>query len=161
MRRYLQLSIATFLFLVPAVQAQDARSASDERERRRIEKQAARMEQEDNPAIANYLSDDWVCVGLRALSKREFLQNVRNNGAAHRLEQSSATPAHAYTNEKNHMQVRLFGDTVVTYVKVYRQSPDITEFFHEDDTDVFTRDAGGWHLRFSKILPVPMRSASE
>jgi len=75
--------------------------------------------------------------------------------------QSSGAPAQAYTIEKQDLEVRLFGDTtVVTYVKIYRQSLDPQKFFHEDDTDVFTRDAGGWHLRFTKILPAPVQSAS-
>jgi hypothetical protein len=43
MRRYLLFSIATFLFPTPGVQAQDARSASDERELRRIEKETGRI----------------------------------------------------------------------------------------------------------------------
>ena len=139
------------------------RSASDERELRRIEKETGRMEQEDNSAIADYLADDWVCVGLKALTKREFVQNVRTNAATRRFStsQSSGAPAHAYTIEKQDLQVRLFGHTaVVTYVNVYRQSLDAAKFFHEDDTDVFTRDSGGWHLRFTKILPVPVQSAS-
>ena len=163
MRRYLLLSIATFLFPTLGVQAQDARSASDERELRRIEMETGRMEQQDNPAIADYLSDDWVCVGLKALGKREFLENVRTNAATHRFSTSpsSGAPAEAYAIEKQDLQVRLFGDTaVVTYVKIYRQSLDALKFFHEDDTDVFTRDAGGWHLRFTKIMPVPVQSAS-
>jgi hypothetical protein len=91
MRRYWLLSIATFLFPTLGVRAQDVRSASDERELRRIEKETGRMEQEDNSAIANYLSDDWVCVGLRALSKHEFLQNVRSNAATHRFSTSPSS----------------------------------------------------------------------
>jgi hypothetical protein len=48
--------------------------------------------------------------------------------------------------------VRVFGDTaVVTYIKEYRQTPDTSKFFNEDDTDVFTRDASGWHLRYTRI----------
>jgi ketosteroid isomerase-like protein len=66
-----------------------------------------------------------------------------------------------YTIEKKNMQVHVFGDTaVVTYVKEYRQTPDTTKFFSEDDTDVFTREAGGWRLRFTKVVPVQTQAAS-
>jgi ketosteroid isomerase-like protein len=66
-----------------------------------------------------------------------------------------------YTIEKKNMQVHVFGDTaVVTYVKEYRQTPDNTKFFNEDDTDVFTREAGGWRLRFTKVVPVQTQAAS-
>ena len=41
-----------------------------------------------------------------------------------------------------------------------RSTSDERELRRIDDTDVFTRDAGGWHLRFTKILPVPVQSAS-
>ncbi len=163
MRRLSMLSIATFLFVALAVQAQDSRPAADERELRRIEAKTAEMEQENNPGIEKYLADDWVCVGLRVLSKRQFLQNVKTNGATHGFStsQSSGGSVNPYVIEKKNMEFHLFGDTaIVTYVKVYRQSLDASKFFHEDDTDVFTRDAGGWHLRFTKILPVPLQSAS-
>jgi hypothetical protein len=64
------------------------------------------------------------------------------------------------TIEKN-VQVRVFGDTaVVTYIKEYRQKPDTTKFFNEDDTDVFTREAGGWRLRFTKVAPVQTQPVS-
>jgi hypothetical protein len=46
------------------------------------------------------------------------------------------------------------------YVKEYRQTPDTTKFFNEDDTDVFTREAGGWRLRFTKVVPVQTQAAS-
>jgi len=52
------------------------------------------------------------------------------------------------------MQVYIFGDTaVVTYIKEYRQTPDTTKFFDEDDTDVFKKGLKGWLLQFSKICP--------
>ena len=58
------------------------------------------------------------------------------------------------------MKVYVFRDTaVVTYIKEYRQKPDTTEFSDEDDTDVFTRDASGWHLRFTKTSPVLAQAA--
>ena len=53
------------------------------------------------------------------------------------------------------MQVYLFGDTaVVIYIKEYRQTPDTTEAFDEDITDVFTRGPKGWLWQFSKSSPV-------
>ena len=49
------------------------------------------------------------------------------------------------------MKVHLFSDSaVVTYIKEYRQTPDTTDFVDEDHTDVFTRDAPGWHLCLTK-----------
>jgi ketosteroid isomerase-like protein len=80
---------------------------------------------------------------------------VKRNLAAH---ENGVNP---YTIEKQKMQIHIFGDTaVVTYVKEYRQTPDTSKFFNEDDTDVFTRTASGWILRFTKISPVQSQSAS-
>jgi ketosteroid isomerase-like protein len=80
---------------------------------------------------------------------------VKHNFEAH---ENGPSP---YTLEKKNMKVHLFGDmAVVTYIKEYRQAPDTTKFFDEDDTDVFTRDASGWHLRLTKISPVPPQTAS-
>ena len=113
------------------------------------------MEQQSNPALEKFFSDDWVCTGSRALSKKEFIENVKRNLATH---ENGVNP---YAIEKQNIQVHIFGDTaVVTYVKEYRQTPDTTKFFNEDDTDVFTRAANGWLLRFTKISPVESQSAS-
>jgi ketosteroid isomerase-like protein len=80
---------------------------------------------------------------------------VKRNLASH---ENGMNP---YTIEKQNMQIHLFGDTaVVTYVKEYRQTPDTSKFFNEADTDVFTRTASGWRLRFTKISPVQSQSAS-
>ena len=89
------------------------------------------------------------------LSKSEFVENIKHNFVTH---ESGVNP---YTIEKKNVQVRVFADTaVVTYIKEYRQNPDTTKFFNEDDTDVFTREAGGWRLRFTKVVPVQTQSAS-
>lgn len=62
--------------------------------------------------------------------------------------------------EKKNMQVYLFGDVaIVTYIKEYRQTPDTSQFFDEDDTDVFKRSAKGWLVQFSKISPAPKTPA--
>jgi len=123
---------------------------------RGIQVETARFEQHNDPAIAKYLADDWVCVGQRrTLSKKEFVENVKQNFATH---ENGVNP---YAIEKKNLQVHIFGNTaVVTYLKEYRQTPDTTKGFSEDDTDVFVRDAGRWRLRFTKIAPVQMQTAS-
>jgi len=107
-------------------------------------------------ALAKFFAKDWICVGpTRVLSKTEFVENIKHNFVTH---ENGVNP---YTIEKKNVQVRVFGDTaVVTYIKEYRQNPDTTKFFNEDDTDVFTREAGGWRLRFTKVAPVQTQSAS-
>jgi ketosteroid isomerase-like protein len=88
-------------------------------------------------------------------SKSAFVENVRLNFITH------ARAGNPYKVQKKNMQVHVFGDTaVVTYVKEYRQTPDTTKFFNEDDSDVFTREAGGWRLRFTKIVPVQTQAAA-
>ena len=106
--------------------------------------------------FAKFFAKDWICLGpSRVLSKSEFVENVRRNFITHERD------GNPYTIEKKNMQVHVFGDTaVVTYVKEYRQTPDTTKFFDEDDTDVFTREAGGWRLRFTKVVPVPTQAAA-
>lgn len=99
-------------------------------------------------------ADDFVVSGKKVLSK-QVEEAVKNNLVAHG---NAPSP---YTIEKNSMQVYLFGDTaVVTYIKEYRQTPDTTKFFDEDDTDFFKRGPRGWLLRFSKISSAVMTPAS-
>ena len=94
--------------------------------------------------------------GKEALSKAEFRQNVKHNFAEH---DNGPSP---YTIEKKNMRVYFFGETaVVTYIKEYRQTPDTTKIFDEDDTDVFTRSFGGWHLRFTRVAPAPQPPGSK
>ena len=153
------LFVATFVFAASS-QAQTA----DEKELKRIELETARLEQQNDVGLGKYLADDWVCVGMRNLSKTEFLQSVKHaheNRVFFQLSQQTQT-VNPYTIEKKNLEVRVFGDTaVVTYVKEYRQTPDTSKFFQEDDTDVFTRDASGWHLRYTRIYPAQMEAASK
>ena len=145
---------AGLLVIEPFARSQAAPPADDQ-VLRGIEAETARLEQQNDPAIAKYLADDWVCVGQRALSKREFIQNVKQNSETH---ENGVNP---YTIAKKSVQVHVFGNTaVVTYVKEYRQTPDATKFFNEDDTDVFTRETGGWRLRFTRVAPVQVQAAS-
>lgn len=152
------MRIVAVLFLVGLFfSASDVRaqSTNDDKELRKIESETARLEQQNDSALAKFLADDWVCCGARGLSKKEFVENVKRN-----LE-TRENGINPYTIEKKNMKVHLFGDTaVVTYIKEYRQTPDTTKFFDEDDTDVFTRDASGWHLRFTKVSPAPVQAAS-
>jgi len=147
--------IAGLLLSIPSIKSQAVSGSSNEQSLRKIEAETAKMEQQNNPALEKFFSDDWVCTGSRALSKKEFVENVKRNLATH---ENGVNP---YTIEKQNIQVHIFGDTaVVTYVKEYRQTPDTTKFFNEDDTDVFTRTANGWLLRFTKISAVQSQSAS-
>jgi hypothetical protein len=58
----------------------------------------------------------------RALSKTEFIENVKRNGAT---QENGINP---YMIEKANVQVRVFGDTaMVTFIKEYRQVPDSTK----------------------------------
>jgi|SRR5215467_3398592 len=150
------LFVATFVFAASS-QAQTA----DEKELKRIELETARLEQQNDVGLGKYLADDWVCVGMRNLSKTEFLQSVKH-AREQNLFQLQGQTVNPYTIEKKNLEVRVFGDTaVVTYVKEYRQTPDISKFFQEDDTDVFTRDASGWHLHYTRIYPAQMEAASK
>src|SRR5580765_2216515 len=107
------------------------------------------MEQKNDPAIAQVLAHDWVFMGARALSKPEFVENVKGNGAP------QENGINRYMIEKTNVRVRVFGDTAgVTFIKEYRQVPDSKKGFKEGVTDVFTREAGKWRLRFTPIAPV-------
>jgi len=131
---------------------------NDEKELKRIEAETATLEQRNDTSLAKFLADDWVCVGARSLSKKAFIQNVGQSFRRLNLDANGLNP---YTIQKRDVQVHVFGDTaVVTYIKEYRQTPDPSKFFGEDDTDVFTRDTSGWHLRFTKMSPVQAQSAS-
>ena len=134
---------------------------ADEKELKRIELETAHLEQQNDVGLGKYLADDWVCVGMRNLSKTEFLQNVKHSREQNQFLLQSQPDTNPYTVEKRNLQVRVFGDTaVVTYIKEYRQTPDPSKFFNEDDTDVFTRDASGWHLHYTRIYPVQTQSAA-
>jgi hypothetical protein len=157
--RILLVVVAGVLFSAPSVRAQT--NDNDEEELARIEGQTSRLEERNDTTLAKYLADDWVCVGARSLTKGQFIQNLQKNQSVHVFRFSWQGAPDAPAIEKKHLQVRVFGDTaVVTYIKKYRQTPDTSKFFDEDDTDVFTRDASGWHLRFTRIAPVQTQSAS-
>jgi hypothetical protein len=152
MRGFAVLVLAGACVFATSSQVQTA----DEKELKRIELETARLEQQNDVGLGKYLADDWVCVGSRHLSKAEFLKNVTNNLDTH---ENGINP---YTIEKRDLQVRVFGDTaVVTYFKEYRLMPAPSNFFNEDDTDVFTRDTSGWHLRYTRIYPVQTQSAAK
>jgi len=114
------------------------------------------LEQQNDTSLVKFIADDWVYVSpARSISKTEFIQNMKHNLDSH---ENGINP---YTIDKKNVLVRVFGEmAVVTYVKEYRQIPDTSKFFGEDDTDVFTRDTSGWHLRFTKISPSQTQSAS-
>src|SRR5215813_2697786 len=132
--------------------SQKESKSRDEQALRKIESETAQFEQKNDASKMGALANDWVCVveGKVALSKAQFQQSVKHNFEAY---DKGPSP---YIIEKKNMRVDLFGDTaVVTYIKEYRQTPDTTKFFDEDDTDVFTRSVGGWRLRFTKVAPAP------
>jgi len=150
--------LLTGLFLVPpSLKSQAAPRSADEQALRAIETEIAKLEQQNDSTFTKFFAKDWICLGpTRVLSKSEFVENVRLNFIT---QEQGISP---YAIEKKNMQVHVFGDTaVVTYVKEYRQTPDPTKFFNEDDTDVFTREAGDWRLRFTKVVPVQTQAASK
>ena len=156
MRRLLPLLLAGLFLTPPPLKSQAAPPSADEQVLRGIETEIAKLEQQNDSTFAKFFAKDWICLGPgRVLSRSEFVENVRLNFITH---ERGVNP---YTIEKKNMQVHVFGDTaVVTYVKEYRQTPDTTKFFDEDDTDVFTREAGGWRLRFTKVVPVQTQAVS-
>jgi len=147
------LALAGLCAMLAFAKGQRAARTEDEQALRKIESETAQFEQQNDASKMGALADDWVCVvdgGKKALSKAEFRQNVKHNFEA---QDHGPSP---YTIEKKNIRVDLFGDTaVVTYIKEYRQIPDTTRFFAEDDTDVFTRSFGGWRLRFTKVTAAP------
>src|SRR5256885_6753810 len=155
MRILCAVLIAGLFLSMPSTGGQAASGSSDEQALRKIEAETAKLEQQNDPGLEKFISDDWVCAGLKALSKKQFIENVKRNSATH---ENGVNP---YAIEKQNMQVHVFADTaVVTYLKEYRQTPDTTKFFNEDDTDVFTRTPNGWLLRFTKISTVQSQSAA-
>jgi hypothetical protein len=151
MKKIIGLLGATGLLATLAfAQTQRTSTTQDEQALRKIEAETAQFEEENDASKMGALADDWVFISRKVLSKSEFQQNVKSN-----------YQPNLYTIEKKNMRVDLFGDTaVVTYIKEYRQRADITKFFDEDDTDVFTRSSEGWRLRLTKASPVPSQTAS-
>src|ERR1700680_5083841 len=137
------LAVAGLLTIGAPARLQNSSNRQDESELRRIESETAKFEQQNDPLVTDLLADDWVGLGAKVLTKSEFQTNVKRNFAAH----NGPNP---YTTQKKNMRVDLFGDTaVVTYLKQYRQTPDTTKFFDEENTDVFTRSSKGWRLRLT------------
>ena len=145
-------AVAGLLTIGASAQLQTYSKAQDESELRRIEAETAKFEQQNASSTTDLLADDWVGLGAKVLTKSELQASVKQNLAAH----NGPNP---YTIEKKNMRVDLFGDTaVVTYIKEYRQTPDTTKVYDEDNTDVFTRSSKGWRLRLSKVSPAPAKS---
>ena len=150
---------AAFLFAVAGLltigtfgQLQTSSKALDESELRRIEAETAKSEQQNASSMTDLLADDWVGLGAKVLTKSELQANVKQNFAVH----NGPNP---YTIEKKNMRVDLFGDTaVVTYIKEYRQTPDTTKVYDQDNTDVFTRSSKGWRLRLTKVSDAPAKA---
>lgn len=156
MQRLVPLLAMGLFLAAPSLESQNVIQSADDKELRGIETATARLEQRNDSALAKFFAKDWISVGpTRVLSKTEFVENIKHNFVTH------GNGVNPYTIEKKNVQVRVFGDTaVVTYIKEYRQNPDTTKFFNEDDTDVFTREAGGWRLRFTKVAPIQTQAAS-
>ena len=145
-------AVAGLLTIGASAQLQNSSKAQDESELRRIEAETAKSEQQNASSTTDLLADDWVGLGAKVLTKSELQANVKQNFVAH----NGPNP---YTIEKKNMRVDLFGDTaVVTYIKEYRQTPDTTKVYDEDNTDVFTRTSKGWRLRLTKVSPAPAKS---
>jgi len=145
-------AVAGLLTIGVSAQLQNSSKAQDESELRRIESETAKFEQQNDSSLTDLLADDWVLLGAKVLTKTELQANVKQNFAAN----NGPNP---YTIEKKNMRVDLFGDTaVVTYIKEYRQTPDTTKVYDEDNTDVFTRSSKGWRLRLTKVSPAPAKS---
>jgi ketosteroid isomerase-like protein len=137
------------IFTVLALPGNPRTTTQDEQQLRQIEVATAKGEQQNDVSMMSFFADDWVASGSNhVLSKQQAADNVKSNFVAH------GNAPNPYTIEKKNMQVYLFGDiAVVTYSKEYRQTPDTSQFFDEDDTDVFKRSAKGWLVQFSKISP--------
>ena len=120
---------------------------SDKMQILQIEKQTAIGEQQNDLSMMHLLSDDFVIAGgAKELTKKQFVENVKNNFAAH---ENGINP---YTIEKKNMQVYVFGDTAVaTYLKEYKQTGDASHAFAEDDTDILTRSSSGWLIRMNRL----------
>ena len=120
---------------------------SDQAEILQIEKQTAMGEQRNDVSMMRLFSDDYVIAGgVKALTKKQFEENIKNNFATH---ENGINP---YTIEKKNMQVYVFGDTAVaTYLKEYKQIGDASHAFTEDDTDILTRSPHSWVIRMTRL----------
>jgi ketosteroid isomerase-like protein len=141
--------------LVPVESKSQGAQTQDEQQLREIESRTAKCKQQNDVSMMSLFAEDFVVSGKKVSSKKQVEEAVRNNLAAHG---NGPSP---FTIEKRNMQVYIFGDTaVVTYIKEYRQTPDTTKFFDEDDTDVFKKGPKGWLLQFSKVSPAVVTPAN-
>jgi len=73
------LAIGLFL-AVPSLESQKVIQSADEAEHRGIETETAKLEQQNDSALAKFFAKDWICVGpTRVLSKTEFVENIKHN----------------------------------------------------------------------------------
>jgi len=109
----------------------------------------------NDSALAEILSKDWIYVGpTRVLSKSEFVENIKH--ISYPRERLIPTQL-----RKRTCKVRVFGDTaVVTYIKEYRQNPILQNFSTKTTPMSLLVEAGGWRLRFTKVVPVQTQSAA-
>jgi hypothetical protein len=148
-KAYVFLLLLGTLTVVGAASSPRATETQDQQELRQIEATTAKGEQQNDVSMMSLFASDFVCAGKRVMSKQQLEDAVRANFVSHG---NGPSPV---TIEKKNMAVYLFGDTaVVTYVKEYRQTRDITKFFDEENTDVFKRGTKGWLLQFSKLSSV-------
>ena len=133
MRNAISLPVFGAIFTLFTLPSNPRTTAQDERQLRQIEMTTARCEQQNDASMMSLFANDWVASSAgKVMSKKQFEDAVKSNFVTHG---NGPSP---YTIEKKEMAVYLFGDTaVVTYIKEYRQTPDTTKFFDEDDTDVF------------------------
>jgi hypothetical protein len=143
------------LTVVTSTSSPQATESQDEQELRRIEATTAQGEQQNDVSMMRLFAGDFVSAGKNVMSKQQLEEAVRSNFASHG---NGPSPV---TIEKKNMVVYLFGDTaVVTYIKEYRQTRDITKFTDEDITDIFKRGTKGWLLQFSKFSPLLNNAAN-
>jgi len=96
----------------------------------------------DIAMIQRIMADDYQGVGSNgpAPGKAQLLKNLRPH-------EGQAPP---YTVENSDMQIFLLGDTAVAiYTKTYTAKEN-GNVAHEDMTDIFVKDHGGWKLRFAR-----------
>jgi hypothetical protein len=144
------------LTVVAVANRPQATETQDEQQLRQIEATTAKCEQQNDVSMMRLFASDWMASSnKKVMSKQQFEEAVKDNYEAH------GNGPNPYTIEKKNMVVYLFGDiAVVTYIKEYRQTPDTTKFFDENNTDVFKRGTKGWLLQFSKISPAANTTAT-
>jgi ketosteroid isomerase-like protein len=131
-------------------ESKNAAKTQDEKNLEQIESDFSNSE-EQNHSLGDAIADDWVGLNSngREISKAKFAEEMERN----RVQHNGPNP---YTVQRKNMRIDLFGDTaVVTYVREYHQKKDDSKMHADDFTDVFTRMAGGWKLRFTRVVVIP------